>query len=796
MANPLVSRSVNDFQYPTIGLTLHLGNHEIDFIVGGKENGVYTFLKSINEGLFQMGTFQETLTEGTEGAPNLGPEQPRVYYDLSPEDKERVDRIRGQGNNARGGGTARLSREAHNRVGNANPGQARQIKCYNCNAQENKVALDKEQLLFIAGGQDNAIDEYIDEQYVQDLALNVDNVFQADDCDAFDSDVDEAPTAQTMFMENLSSTDPVYDEASPSYDSGILSEITQLTEKVTVLQEQNEFFRAENAKIKQHYKELYDSIKITRAKHLGQTNALTIENENLKAQMQTTMKSVTRDHVKPTVLVPGKHLKESVEILHKIVEEAKVEQPLDRSIVFAYRHTKHSQELLEYAIDTCPKDFNKRDKKHAPTPLISKKQSQLCTNASGSQPRSNTKKNKISPAKGVNKKKVEEHPRINKSNLRTTNRVDSSSSSKRTAPMFLWAEAVTTACYTQNRSLIHTRHEKAPYELVHDKKPDLTLFHVFGALCYPTNDSEDLGKLQPTANIGIFIGYAPSRKELEILFQPMFDEYLEPSRVKRPVSPAPAILVPVNSAGTPSSTTIDQDAPSQSHSPSSLALHSPSLHQGVTADSTLMEDNPLLPLVDNSTLHNTTTYLWPRDIDKMEGIDFEESFAPVARIEAIRIFIPNAASKNMTIYQMDVKTTFLNGKMKEEVYVSQPEGFVDSDHPTHVYRLKKSLYGLKQAPRAWYDTLSQFLLDNKFSKGAVDPKLFTRKTDADHAGCQDTRRSMPGSAQFLRDKLVSWSSKKHKSTAISTIEAEFIAMSGCCAQINFWMRIDILPTTL
>ncbi|GJY17845.1 retrovirus-related pol polyprotein from transposon TNT 1-94 [Tanacetum coccineum] len=84
-----------------------------------------------------------------------------------------------------------------------------------------------------------------------------------------------------------------------------------------------------------------------------------------------------------------------------------------------------------------------------------------------------------------------------------------------------------------------------------------------------------------------------------------------------------------------------------------------------------------------------------------EGIDFEESFAPFVHIKAIRIFIANAASKNMTIYQMDVKTSFLNGELKEEVYVSQPEGFVDPDHPTHVYRLKKALYGLKHAPRAW-----------------------------------------------------------------------------------------------
>nr|GEZ43178.1 retrovirus-related Pol polyprotein from transposon TNT 1-94 [Tanacetum cinerariifolium] len=110
-----------------------------------------------------------------------------------------------------------------------------------------------------------------------------------------------------------------------------------------------------------------------------------------------------------------------------------------------------------------------------------------------------------------------------------------------------------------------------------------------------------------------------------------------------------------------------------------------------------------------------------------EGINFEESFVPVARIEAIRIFIANAANKNMIIHQID-KIAFLNGKLKEEVYVSQPECFVDPDHPTYVFHLKKALYDLKKAPRAWYNTLLGFLLDNKFSKGVVDPTLFTRKT--------------------------------------------------------------------
>nr|GFA29933.1 copia protein [Tanacetum cinerariifolium] len=153
-----------------------------------------------------------------------------------------------------------------------------------------------------------------------------------------------------------------------------------------------------------------------------------------------------------------------------------------------------------------------------------------------------------------------------------------------------------------------------------------------------------------------------------------------------------------------------------------------------------------------------------------ERTDFEESFAPVARIEAIHIFIANAASKNMTIYLMDVKTAFLNGELKEKVYVSQPEGFVDPDQPTHVYRLKKALYWLKQAHRAWYQAspTKKYLEALKqvfwYPRGTINwglwyPKdtamALTTYADGDHVGCQDTRRSMSGSAQFLGDKLVS-----------------------------------------
>ncbi|GJS23867.1 retrovirus-related pol polyprotein from transposon TNT 1-94 [Tanacetum coccineum] len=424
------------------------------------------------------------------------------------------------------------------------------------------------------------------------------------------------------------------------------------------------------------------------------------------------------------------------------------------------------------------------------------------------------------------------------------------------------------------------------------------------------------------SDIGIFVGYAPSRKGYRIynkrtrrimetihvqfdeLSKPMAPVQLEPPRVERLVPPAPAVQVPVNSASTPSSTTIDQDAPSITHSPSSSALQSPSSHRRVTAGSPIIEDNPfayadndpfvnvfaLEPSSEASSFEDVSsaesTYVtqphhhlgkWSKDhplknvisnpsrpvstrkqlatdalwcwynsvlskvkpknfkfvvtedcwfqaiqdeiheFDQLqarlvakgyrheEGIDFKESFAPVTRIEAIRIFIANAISKNMTIYQMDVKTTFLNGELKEEVYVSQLEGFVDPDHPTHVYRLKKALYGLKQDPQVWYQAsptkkhLKALKWVFRYRRETINwglwyPKdtamALTAYADADHAGCQDTRRSTSGSAQFLGDKLVSWSSKKQKSTAISTTEAEYIAMSGCCAQI-LWIRSQL-----
>nr|GEZ56021.1 hypothetical protein [Tanacetum cinerariifolium] len=128
---------------------------------------------------------------------------------------------------------------------------------------------------------------------------------------------------------------------------------------------------------------------------------------------------------------------------------------------------------------------------------------------------------------------------------------------------------------------------------------------------------------------------------------------------------------------------------------------------------------------ENTVIRNKSRLVM-RGYRQEEGIDFKESFALVTRMEAIRIFLAYAAHKSFTMFQMDVKTAFLHGTLKEEVYVCQPEGFIDADHPSHVYKLKKALYGLKQAPKAWYDELSMFLLHNHFFKGTIDPTLFIR----------------------------------------------------------------------
>nr|GEU40911.1 integrase, catalytic region, zinc finger, CCHC-type, peptidase aspartic, catalytic [Tanacetum cinerariifolium] len=898
--------------------------------------------------------------------------------------------------------------------------------------------------------------------------------------------------------------------------------ITELTEKVIVLQEQNELFRAENEKIKQHYKELYDFIKITHVKTIKKITALLTENEDLNAQIKGKTKCVTMDSVKPKVFAPGmytinvepiplrnrnnrevhldyfKHLKKSVETLREIVEDAMVEKPLDSSLASAYLYTKRTQELLEYVIGTCPKAFNKRDKKIATTPLTRTKQAtcketyktsnkntpahveylkvqqtnvlvipsigvNCSTEASGSKPKSNTKKNRILPAKSVNKKKVEDLPRNNKSNLKQKNRVNSSISYKNTvinsnsmcktcnkclifanhdkkhpcsvqnengvdllkgsrgsnmytisvegmmksspifllsktsknkswlwhhrlnhlnfgtindlvrkdlvrglprlkfekdhlcsacqlrkskkhtrkpntimevlhtlhmdlcvpmrvqsingkkyilvivddysrftwvkflrskdetpefvikflkqiqvglnktvryirtdngtefvnqvltefyesvsifhqksvprtpqqndiverrnrtlveaartmlifskALMFLWAEAVATACYTKNRSLIHTRHNKTPYELRRSMK---SMAHVQISSRPSSNlltHGQVSSRLVPNS-VPVPPYVSPTNKELEILFLPMFDEYLEPPSVERPVPPATATQVLVNSAGTPSSTTIDQDAPSTSHSSSSLEVQAPFLHQGVVVGP-IIEDNPSAQADHDPFVNVFAPEPSSEESSLGDGCLAESNQELVPRPDCVMII----ALKWIYKVKLDEYGDVLKNKsqlvakgyrQEKGIPVDQTRyrGMVGSlmyltaSRPDLVFVVcmcaryqakptKKHLEAIKQVFRYLRGTINWGLWYPKDT--AMELMTYI---DIDHAGCQDKRRSTSRNAHFLGDKLVSWSSKKQKRIAISTTQAEYISMSGCtlglststCATISY-----------
>nr|GEY44848.1 hypothetical protein [Tanacetum cinerariifolium] len=502
-------------------------------------------------------------------------------------------------------------------------------------------------------------------------------------------------------------------------------------------------------------------------------------------------------------------------------------------------------------------------------------------------------------------------------------------------PLFFWAEAIATSCFTQNRSLVIPRHEKTPYHIINDRKLLVKFFHIFCSLCYFVRDGENLDKMKEKGDACIFVGYSTQSRayrvfnkrtrvivetihvnfdelpqmasdhvssdpspqcqqtalehdslspgpqcqenvtqadrivitsnELDLLFNPMFAELLNGS--SQVVSKSSAVATadvpnqcqqlhttPLNNQTTTDHTcqvpiqaptvtstkninqaeTIEEYAHVQDDEFINI-FSTPVQDRGVTSnrhvDSSNMhtfyqhhpsehrwtKDHPLVQVIGNPSQSVRTRRQLESDGEMCmfaltEGIDFEESFAPIARLEAVRLFIAYAAYKSFTVYQMDVKTTSLYGPLKEEVYVNQPDGFVDPYHPDKVYRLKKALYGLKQAPRAWYDELSNFLVSKGFSKASVDPTLFItkhrgdillrlngsfgtskipftwdsgiRKTltaflDSDHAGYLDSRKSTSGGIQFLGgDKLVSWSSKKQDCTLMSSAKADHLVQSS------------------
>ncbi|GJV86510.1 retrovirus-related pol polyprotein from transposon TNT 1-94 [Tanacetum coccineum] len=380
--------------------------------------------------------------------------------------------------------------------------------------------------------------------------------------------------------------------------------------------------------------------------------------------------------------------------------------------------------------------------------------------------------------------------------------------------------------------------------------------------CFKNNIS--CGKLKAKADVGIFIGYSPAKKAYRIynrrtrrIMETLHVEFYELTAMASEQSisgptlyemtpgtliPKVVALVPAVSTGSPSLTSVDQDAPSPSTSQTLQELPSrvipPKFEEAdhdievvilnnVHSDnqppehiSKWTKDHPIDNVIGDpsrpvSTRHQLQTkalfcyfdaflssvesksykealtkscwieamqeehnqfeqlggvlknkaQLVAREYRLEEGIDFEESFSPVARLEAIHIFLAFATHMNMVVYKMDVKTAFLNGILREE---AKP--------------IEKHLHAVKRIFRYLRGTTNIGLWYSKDSCIAL-----TAFADADHACRQDTRRSTSRSMQLFGDRLVSWSSKKHKSTAISSTEAEYIALSGCCTQI-LWMR--------
>nr|GEY69273.1 retrotransposon protein, putative, unclassified [Tanacetum cinerariifolium] len=287
-------------------------------------------------------------------------------------------------------------------------------------------------------------------------------------------------------------------------------------------------------------------------------------------------------------------------------------------------------------------------------------------------------------------------------------------------PLFLWAESIATACFTQNRLIIHKRFDKTPFALMNKRKPNIKFFCVFGCRYYLLNDYEDVGKLKAKVDIGVFVGYSKESAAFRI------------------------------------------------YNKRTHKIHE-SVNNKKDESSLVIRNKARLVAVGYS---------------QQEGIDYDETFAPVARIEAIRLFLAYVAHKDFTVFQMDVKTAFLNGILMEEVYVGQPPSFVSKQYPYHMYALEKALYVLKQAPRAWYDVLSQFLIDSGFLKGPT-PMVEQAKLKLDLVRKPVDRtdyRSMIGSLMYV---ILSG-----PDIMFVTSESEYVAVSSCCAQV-LWMRTQL-----
>nr|GEW12105.1 retrovirus-related Pol polyprotein from transposon TNT 1-94 [Tanacetum cinerariifolium] len=291
-------------------------------------------------------------------------------------------------------------------------------------------------------------------------------------------------------------------------------------------------------------------------------------------------------------------------------------------------------------------------------------------------------------------------------------------------PSFLWAEAIATACFTKNSSIIHKRFDKTPYELMNKRKPNIKFFRVFGCRCYLLNDFDDVGKLKAKGDIGVFVGYSKNLLLLEFTTNELL------------------ILNNMIPNGNKASTShnVFKERLEDAYFNASTSFHDSSnvhtFYQPYPHEKKWTKDHPLYKIIALRDVDSVSAMqkeldqfvrlkVW-RLVPRPEGKSViktkwifknkkDESSLVIqnkARLVAVGYFQQEGIDYDETF----APTAFLNGILKEEVYVGQPLGFVSKQYPDHVYAFDKALYGLKQAPRAWYDVLSQFLIESGFQK--------------------------------------------------------------------------------
>ncbi|CAL8988995.1 unnamed protein product [Prunus brigantina] len=395
-----------------------------------------------------------------------------------------------------------------------------------------------------------------------------------------------------------------------------------------------------------------------------------------------------------------------------------------------------------------------------------------------------------------------------------------------------WAEAVNTACYISNRVFVRSGTKQTPYEIWKGKKPNVSYFKVFGSTCYVLRDREHLAKFDSKCDKGIFLGYSTSSRAYRVyncrsrtiiesinvtiddfaasIEMALDEDDLFPSPPLEQESPGLDLVVDLSTFenSVPVAQTRKQLAQEISHvcyvskeEPRNVkeALHhgewflamQEELNQFVRNDVWYLVPRPINTNVigtkwifknktdEQGNVVRNKARLVAQGYTQMEGIDFDETFAPVARLESVRLLLAIACHLKFKLYQMDVKTAFLNGVLNEEVYVEQPKGFADPHHPNDVFRLKKALYGLKQAPRAWYERLSSHLLGNGYVRGSVDKTLFVKRFKKDVLIAQ----------VYVDDIVVGSTSDLHVQDFIRVMTSEFeMSLVG---ELNYFLGLQI-----